>query len=76
MPWASSRTCAISDVDATASIAAAGKPQAKYPVSQAMRSTLVAAFAATFYADEHVGTLLAGGCPEDKTQTTSRWLAK
>jgi len=55
----------ISDVDATvATIAAAGKPEAKYPGQPSDAAHPVAAFAATFYADEHVSTLLSGGCPD------------
>ena len=55
----------ISDVDATvAAIAAAGKPEAKYPGQPSDAEHPVVAFAATFYADEHVSTLLAGGCPD------------
>jgi enoyl-CoA hydratase/3-hydroxyacyl-CoA dehydrogenase len=55
----------ISDVDATvASIAAAGKPEAKYPGQPNDAAHPVAVFAAAFYADEHVETLLAGNCPE------------
>ena len=53
------------DVDATvASLASTGKPANKYPGAPADARHPAVAFATSFYADEHVETLLSGGCPD------------
>lgn len=45
-------------------IASAGKPDNKYPGAPANPEHPVAVFAAAFYSDENMETLLAGGCPD------------
>ena len=45
-------------------IAAAGKPANKYSGAPAQPEHPVAAFAASFFSDDNMETLLAGGCPD------------
>ncbi len=53
------------DVAATVDeIAAAGKPEDKYPGAPANADSPIASFAQSFYSDANMETLLAGGCPD------------
>jgi enoyl-CoA hydratase/3-hydroxyacyl-CoA dehydrogenase len=55
----------ISEVDATISaIATSGKPTNKYPGIPSSPDSKVAIFAASFYCDENMDSLLSGTCPE------------
>jgi enoyl-CoA hydratase/3-hydroxyacyl-CoA dehydrogenase len=55
----------VNDVNATIeSIHSTGKPANKYPGAPSNESSPVVQFAKKFYADEHMETLLSGGCPE------------
>jgi enoyl-CoA hydratase/carnithine racemase len=47
-----------------AALGVAGKPDNKYPGAPADPEHPVAQFASTFYSDENMETLLAGGCPD------------
>ena len=53
------------DVAATVDeIAAAGKPEDKYPGAPANADSPIASFAQSFYSDANMEILLAGGCPD------------
>lgn len=55
----------ISEIDLTISaIATSGKPTNKYPGIPSSPDSKVAIFAASFYCDENMDSLLSGTCPE------------